>query len=95
MLNEAYAADRIDEQLTTNAKDFFSRKQNFRYDVSGKRFYLSAILNWFGEDFGSSQSKVLKRIATWLPTDADKNAADQNSVSVSYLDYDWNLNSQR
>ena len=94
LLNQAYVADQVDEQLTTNAKDFFSRKRNFRYDPAGKRFYLSAILDWFGEDFGSGQAKVLKRIAVWLPTDAAKGAANRNAVSVSYLDYNWNLNSK-
>lgn len=94
LMNEAYVADRVDDQLTINAKDFFARKQNFRYDPGARRFYLSAIMNWFGEDFGSDQAAVLKRIAAWLPTDAAKNAAERNAVSLSYLPYDWNLNSQ-
>lgn len=94
LLDEAYVPEKIDEQLTTNAKHFFSKRQNFRYDAAEKRFYLSEILNWFGEDFGSSQAKVLKRIAAWLPTDAAQTAARANSVSVSYLDYNWNLNTQ-
>lgn len=94
LLNEAYQPDRVDEQLTANAKDFFTRSQNFRHDVRAKRFYLSSILKWFGEDFGSSQSEVLKRIAVWLPDETAAQAALKNAVSVSYLDYDWNLNSQ-
>lgn len=94
LMNEAYVADRVDDQLTINAKDFFSRQQNFRYDANSKRFYLSAIMDWFGEDFGSGQAAVLKRIAVWLPTDSAINAANRNAVSVSYLSYNWNLNSQ-
>ena len=94
LLNEAYVADQIDDQLTRNATDFFSRKQNFRYDPVGKRFYVSAILDWFDEDFGSGQNEVLKRIAIWLPSDSAKNAANRNAVSVSYLDYNWKLNSK-
>lgn len=95
LLNEAYVPDRIDDQLTTNAKDFFSRQQNFRYDANKERFYLSSIMKWFADDFGSDQASVLKRIANWLPGEAATSAAGQNAVSVSYLDYDWNLNSQR
>ncbi|PAY17324.1 hypothetical protein CKO51_22125 [Rhodopirellula sp. SM50] len=94
LLNEAYVPERVDEQLTTNAKDFFSRSQNFRHDVSGKRFYLSAILKWFGEDFGDGQSEVLRRIAGWLPDSTAQRAALGNAVSVAYLDYNWQLNAQ-
>ena len=53
---------------------------------------MSAILDWFGDDFGSSQQAMLRRISPWLPTPQAREAAQRNSVSVSYLDYDWNLN---
>lgn len=94
LLNQAYTQAKLDEQLTMNAKDFFSRRQNFQHDFARKQFKLSSLLSWFGEDFGSSQAKQLQRISPWLPNDAAKTAADRNSVQVSYLDYDWGLNSQ-
>ena len=94
LLNQAYTPQQLETQLETNAKHFFAQRQNFRFDVSAKRFYLSAILNWFGEDFGESKAAVLKRISSWLPNDAATKAARSNSVSISYLDYDWNLNKQ-
>jgi hypothetical protein len=94
LLNEAYVADRIEEQLTDNSKDFFSRRQNFRHDMSAKRFELSSILSWFDEDFGKNQKQQLKTIAPWLPTPAAQQAARSGSVSISYLSYDWNLNKQ-
>ncbi|WP_182867634.1 DUF547 domain-containing protein [Stieleria mannarensis] len=94
LLNEAYVPERVDEQLTANAKDFFSRRQNFRHDVAGKRFYLSAILKWFAEDFGDDPSQVLKRVAVWLPDETARRAAMDNAVSLSYLDYNWQLNAQ-
>lgn len=94
LLNEAYVANRIDEQLELNAKDFFSRPQNFKYDASRNQFQLSSILSWFGEDFGSNQKAQLRRIANWLPTKAAQQAAIRGSVSVSFQDYNWNLNEQ-
>lgn len=94
LLNRAYVSDRLENQLEENAKHFFSQRQNFRYDAAAKRFYLSAILDWFGEDFGASQAKVLQRIAAWLPTESAIVAAKNNTVRISYLDYDWNLNKQ-
>lgn len=94
LLNEAYTAEKLNEQLEINSKDFFSRSQNFRYDKNGRRFYMSALMDWFGGDFGSSQADQLRRIAGWLPADAQA-AAASNAVSISHLDYDWKLNSQK
>lgn len=94
LLNEAYVGDRIQEQLDRNSRDFFARSQNFRYDQRNRRFNLSSILNWFGEDFGSNQAEQLRAIAQWLPNETARQAAQQNTVSVSFLDYNWNLNEQ-
>lgn len=94
LLNEAYAPKKIEIQLAANAKDFFSREQNFRYDRLTNRFHLSAILDWFSEDFGSNQAEVLNAISEWLPTESAIRAARTSSPNVSYLDYNWNLNRQ-
>lgn len=94
LLNQAYTAEDVERQLELNAKDFFSRTQNFRYDPRSRSFYLSSILDWFAEDFGSSQTDQLRRIGKWLPTEAAKSAAAAGNLRVSYLDYDWGLNEQ-
>ena len=93
LLNNAYRADQLESQLQANANDFFARPQNFQYDAAAGTFRMSAILDWFAEDFGDSQQAVLRRIAPWLPALASE-AAKRNSVRVSYLDYDWKLNEQ-
>jgi len=94
LLNEAYVGNRIQEQLDRNTRDFFSRAQNFRHDERNRRFYLSSILDWFGEDFGTNQPERLRALSQWLPNEAARQAALHNAVSVSFLDYDWNLNEQ-
>ena len=94
LLNRAYTAQQVQEQLEFNAKDFFSRSRNFRYDQQNRQIYLSSILSWFGEDFGSNRAAQLKKIAPWLPNDSARSAAMRNGVSVSYVDYDWSLNDQ-
>ena len=95
LLNEAYTANQVQKQLDINAKDFFSRSQNFRFDQQNKQFQLSSILSWFGTDFGSNQGAQLKTMAAWLPNKAAQNAALQNSVRIKYLDYNWDLNDQK
>ena len=94
LLNQAYSASEVEKQLDVNTKDFFSRPQNFRFDQQNKRFYLSSILSWFGTDFGANQAVQLKTIAPWLPDQTARNAARQNSVRISFLDYNWKLNDQ-
>jgi len=95
LLNQAYVAERLDEQLTANSKQFFANSENFKHDVNNRKFQLSSILSWFGKDFGSNQAAQLKSIAPYLPTRQAYNAAINNSVKVSYLDYDWGLNEQK
>lgn len=94
LLNEAYTSERLEEQLDRNARDFFSRPQNFRYEPSKNRFYLSAILSWYGTDFGRRQADQLNKIAPWLPTSAARKAAQAGTARVSYLKYDWSINEQ-
>jgi hypothetical protein len=94
LLNEAYTASSVQQQLETNARDFFSRPRNFRYDQRNRRFEMSSIFSWFGTDFGGDQASQLRKIAPWLPDEASRQAAVQNSVTLSYVSYDWSLNEQ-
>lgn len=94
LLAEAYTADNLNEQLTLNTKVFFANPGNFRYDPARRTFQLSSILEWFGGDFGADQAAQLRTIAPYLPSREAYDAATANSVSVSYLDYDWGLNDQ-
>lgn len=90
--NEAYTADKIEQQLADNAADFFSRPKNFRYDARSRTLYLSSILDWFGTDFGKSPAEQLATIKPYFPK-AARSAVD-SGVTVRYLDYDWSLNDQ-
>ena len=89
--NEAYLPGRIDTQLEKNARHFFRQRQNLRF---GERtIFLSSILDWFGEDFGSDQTHRLGLIAKWVPAEDRSRLLDRHS-QVRFLDYDWSLNSQ-
>ncbi len=94
LLNEAYVGDRVDSQLEVNARHFFSLTQNFQHDLRGRSFKLSAIMQWFGTDFGPDQSAQLQAIASYLPTREAQAAATSGAVGVSFLDYSWDLNEQ-
>ena len=93
LLNEAYTAKKLDEQLATNTRDFFSRSRNLQFNRSTNQLKLSAIMQWFGTDFAPDTNGQLRALAKYFPKDVQA-AAAQRGPSVSYLDYDWNLNIQ-
>lgn len=92
LLNRAYVAEQLEEQLTANAKAFFSDRTKFQYDVQRRTIAVSPILKWFAEDFGPTQADQLRRIAAHLPDAASRQIAESGSARISYLDYDWGLN---
>lgn len=94
LLNQAYTPTALQQQLEVNARDFFSRPQNFRYDQSARTVQLSSILQWFGEDFGASQPAQLRTIARWVPKNA-QSAVQSGRLRVSFADYNWDLNDQK
>jgi hypothetical protein len=95
LLNEAYVAERLDEQLTVNSKSFFADASKFRYDANRQTFYISPIIQWFGEDFGSSEPAQLKTIAPYISDSAASQAAASGRGTMSFVDYDWGLNDQK
>jgi hypothetical protein len=91
LLNEAYTADRLDEQLTRNARAFFADPTKFTADARSGTIWVSPILKWFASDFGPDTAAQMRTIAPWVPETAQALAAS-GRARVSYLDYDWGLN---
>jgi hypothetical protein len=94
LLNEAYMAESLEEQLSRNATAFFADAAKFEYDPQRREVRVSPILKWFAEDFGDDADAQLKRIAPYLPDEAVRQAAARGGLRISYLDYDWDLNDQ-
>jgi len=94
LLNEAYSAENLESQLTSNTKRFFADREKFRYDVAKQRVEVSPILKWFAEDFGANRAAQLRTIAPYLPDQAAQTLASSGQATVSYLSYDWKLNDQ-
>ena len=93
LLNEAYSAERLEEQLSRNTVAFFAEPTKCSVDAEQNELQLSPILDWFAADFGTSTPAMSQRIADWLPESAQVIARSKD-VRVKYLDYDWNLNDQ-
>ncbi len=93
LMNEAYTADRLEEQLTANAQAFFADPTKFVADARTGTLSVSPILSWFGTDFGADSSAQMKAIAPYLPESAQP-LAKNGAAKVKFLDYDWGLNDQ-
>lgn len=93
LLNEAYTADKLDEQLTVNTKAFFADPTKFNTDTRTGTIQVSPILSWFANDFGGSTAAQMKTIAPYVPAQAQALASSGNA-RVKYLGYDWGLNDQ-
>ncbi len=91
LLNEAYVADRLEQQLAVNTKDFFGRQQNLQ--INKNVIKLSQIISWFGSDFGGTQQQQMQMLSPYFPSAAQTLVASEN-YRVSFLNYDWDLNTQ-
>jgi hypothetical protein len=84
LLNEAYTAEKIEQQLTRQTRAFLS--DPFRNKIAPDKAQLSMIFNWYGMDFSKNGGSVASFVNTYSVQKVKGNA------KISYLDYDWGLN---
>jgi len=90
---EAFHPDRLNEQLDDQMTAFLANpEKGLRWDAKGNRLHLSAIFDWFEDDF-ASQGGVLDFVARYAPAPL-REALQGRKVRVSYLDYNWKVNAQ-
>jgi len=99
--SEAYAAARLEAQLTEQAFLFLrsSSKGMNAYSnpgaLWGTNHYvsMSKIFSWFGGDFEAASGSVLAYVRPYV-TDGNRAFLDKHKgdLTVRYLDYDWSLN---
>lgn len=94
LLAEAYTADRLEQQLAANTRDFFADQNRFKSDLGGGKLQVSPILQWFGKDFGPNPAERLRAIAIYLPDQGARQLAASGKAKIAYLGYDWKLNDQ-
>ena len=59
-----------------------------------KTLYLSQIFNWYEKDFTSEQSSLIDFVLPYLSKD-DQQFLKKNKIKIKFLEYDWNLNTQK
>lgn len=81
--NRAFTGQKLSQQLEASARTFLTDTAKNR--VSAQALYLSEIFKWYGSDFSKKYGGYKNFICTTLNL--------QGTFSVSFLDYDWRLNS--
>jgi hypothetical protein len=84
----AFTADKLDEQLSAEAKLFCNEKRNVDYDAAAKTVKLSRIFDWYKDDFGKEPGKII----AWINNYRDAAGKIAPDAKISHVDYDWHLN---
>lgn len=86
LMNEAYTAGKINEQLEKAANEFINSDKN---DISANSVKLSSIFDWYQKDFKTTKTPtIIDYINTYSKTKV------KAGTPVSYKDYNWSLNKQ-
>lgn len=83
LLNEAYNASRLENQLEKQTRQFINDPTKNK--ISARNPSVSSIFNWFGEDF-KKKGTLVEYLNRYSKIKINPNA------KISFLEYDWNLN---
>lgn len=83
LLNEAFTAEKLEQQLTQVTKDFVTDTK--RNTITKNNLEISKIFKWFSKDFEQEGSLIdfLNKYST---------IKISNDADIDYKDYDWSLN---
>ena len=89
LLDEAFVADRLDEQLAKQMTAFVRDRKRNRLNPDDDELELSEIFKWFAEDFERDAGSVREYVVRFSPPEQ---AEAIRKAKIRYLDYDWDLN---
>jgi hypothetical protein len=97
--NQAFVADKLEQQLDDQMRQFLSDDQRNTINLIDNRVQLSSIFKWYVEDFEKGQQgfNSLKDLIKVYQTDIAKDPQQltwlqKQDFNIRYLDYDWRLN---
>jgi hypothetical protein len=92
--NEAYQAQRIEEQLEDQTRYVHSHDRWFRYQPGAKDVRLTKLYDWYGSDFEQVAGSVIQFAARYsVPLKMAMN--EGTKPRIKWLDYDWTLNDRK
>ena len=85
--NEAYTADRLNDQLNDQARTFFN--DSSKNKIAQDKASISPILKWYGGDFKDKAPSLREYVNQYSKVQINQ------GVDVGFTDYDWSLNEQK
>jgi hypothetical protein len=95
--NSIFTPDKLEEQLVHAMSDFYKSERHFNISDSEKKIYLTAIFDWFKEDFyDESKDETIFTFLIRNATSKEIKAKLESikSYKIVYPDYSWDLNKQ-
>jgi len=100
--NEAFLRERLEAQLEREARRFFAEKRNLEVDPGERTVHLSAILDWYRDDYLDWLERehpelprtLLSYASLHAPADVKRQLAGARDYEVVFRPYDWSLNDQ-
>lgn len=93
--NEPYVGARLSEQLDDQARTFLADSGKNRYDGAAETLWLSAIFDWYKNDFTKPAGSLEAYVKPFLPAEVANAMGTARQLKVRFLDYDWALNEDR
>lgn len=87
LMDEAYIASKINEQLDRATNEFINSDKN---EIQQNSAQLSAVFDWYKKDFLGNGIKSVREYVNQY-----SNTKIQKGASISFKDYNWNLNEQK
>ena len=98
---EAFTAARLDAQLTDGMQRFMGDRTRNRFNPATGKAEVNAIFKWFREDFEKGHlgfNKLEDALAFYADQLADdpgsRDKLRAKTAGITFLDYDWGLNSR-
>lgn len=99
LLDEAYVAENLDQQLLASTRSFLRDHSRNRFDADIGALEISSIFDWYAEDFAKgwrgydSLEDFFRTHADWISDDT-KGARRllAGPLKIEFHDYDWKLN---
>ena len=102
LLDEAFMAEKLDQQLLESTERFLNDRSRNRFDARTGTLEISSIFDWYAEDFSKgwrgydSLHDFFRTHADWITDDAESvEKLRKAALRIEFLDYDWSLNTLR
>ena len=93
LMRRAWQADTLDADLDAAARGFVADPVRNVIREGARAVHLSAIFDWYEDDFGGSSDAIRSYVARFAP-EAAAMFLERDKPEVRFLDYDWTLNAQ-